>query len=171
MSEYVVNSFATRDEESAGPAVRLARWFRPQEFRARARRRERAEDEAQLIGDIKWQWQQACHRSGLGHMIYTPSGPHLSFPLIGRVDLGPPVTFTVRRRPGQLTADFEAAGPRIAAAMGVAGIRVRPLAADWIMIELLDAPETPARVAVPGVTPMAPRRGAVRENRGLAAAA
>lgn len=171
MSEYPVDGFPTRRDGPESRAARLARWFRPQEFQERARRRDRAADDAQLIGDIKWQWRQACEQSGLGRMIYTPSGPTMSFPLIGRVDLGPPVTFTVRREHGQLLADFEAAAPRVAVAMGVAGIRVRPLAADWIVIELLDAPTTPALAAVPGVIPIAPRHGTAHEARGLAAAA
>ena len=50
----------------------------------------------------------------------------------------------MQRRPGQLLADFEAAGPRIAAAMGVAAIRVRPLAAEWIVIELVQSQPKPA---------------------------
>ena len=66
----------------------------------------------------------------------------MAIPLIGRVTPGPPTTFTVRRRPGQLLADFEAAAPRISAAMGVAGIRVRPLAGEWIVIELIHTQPT-----------------------------
>ena len=87
--------------------------------------------------------------SGLGRLVFTPSGPSMSIPLIGRVTLGPPTTFTVRPQPGQLLADFEAAAPRIAAAMGVAGIRVRPLAAEWIVIELIHSPADAAQPSRP----------------------
>jgi hypothetical protein len=137
MSVDRVDTFPTPSVERTGGVFRLARWFRPQEFRERALRREQAADDALRVGDLRWRWRQACERSGLARLVYTPSGPSMAIPLIGRVTPGPPTTFTVRRRPGQLLADFEAAAPRISAAMGVAGIRVRPLVGEWIVIELI----------------------------------
>jgi hypothetical protein len=137
MSVDRVDAFPTPSVERTDRVSRLVRWFRPQEFRERALRREQAADDALRVGDLKWRWRQACERSGLARLVYTPSGPSMAIPLIGRVTPGPPTTFTVRRRPGQLLADFEAAAPRISAAMGVAGIRVRPLVGEWIVIELI----------------------------------
>ena len=149
MSVDRVDAFPTPSVERTDRVSRLVRWFRPQEFRERALRREQAADDALRVGDLKWRWRQACERSGLGRLVYTPSGPSMAIPLIGRITLGTPISFTVQRRPGQLLADFEAAGPRIAAAMGVAGIRVRPLAGEWIVIELVHGPPQPPAPAIP----------------------
>ena len=137
MSVDRVDAFPAPSVERTGGVSRLARWFRPQEFLERALRREQAADDALRVGDLKWRWRQACELSGLARLVYTPSGPSMAIPLIGRVTPGPPTTFTVRRRPGQLLADFEAAERRISAAMGVARIRVRPLVGEWIVIELI----------------------------------
>jgi hypothetical protein len=159
MSQTHVDAFPTRSIERAGRVARLARWFRPQEVRERADRRDRAAMDAHRIGEIKWLWRQACEVTGLGRLIFTPSGPTMSIPQIGRVNLGPPTSFTVRPQPGQLTADFEAEAPRIASAMGVPAVRVRPLAAEWIVIELLDAPTRPQHATAPQVVPFVPPRG------------
>lgn len=170
MSEGRVTTLPTRSVEREPQAWRLPTWFRRLDARERADRRDRAEDAAQRVGEIKWLWRQACEMSGLARMIFIPSGPTMSIPLIGRVTLGSPTTFTVRLQPGQLLADFEAAGPRIATAMHVAAIRVRPLAADWIVIELQEAPTEPGRAAAPTVVPLQ-QRGWPHRERGVQAAA
>jgi hypothetical protein len=157
MSVDRVDAFPAPSVERTGGVSRLARWFRPQAFRERALRREQEADDALRIGDINWQWRQACALSGLGRLVYTPSGPSVAIPLIGRVTPGPPTRFTVRRRPGQLLADFEAAAPRISAAMGVAGIRVRPLVGEWIMIELIHTQPTLRSLGPAPTTPFPAR--------------
>jgi hypothetical protein len=149
MSVDRVDAFPTPSVELADGVTRLARWFSPQGFWERAVRREQEAEEALHIGDLKWQWRQACELTGLGRLVFTPSGQTMAIPLIGRITLGTPISFTVQRRPGQLLADFEAAGPRIAAAMGVARIRVRPLAGEWIVIELVNGPPQPPAPAIP----------------------
>lgn len=149
MSVDRVDAFPTPSVELADGVTRLARWFSPQGFWARAERREQDAERALHIGDLKWQWRQACELTGLGRLVFTPSGPTVAIPLIGRITLGTPISFTVQRRPGQLLADFEAAGPRIAAAMGAAAIRVRPLAGEWIVIELVNGPPQPPAPAIP----------------------
>jgi hypothetical protein len=73
----------------------------------------------------------------LAHMIYTPSGATRAVPMIDHVDLGPPVTFTVRMRPGQTIADFVAAAPSIAPAFGVRVLEVTPLVQQWVRIVLV----------------------------------
>jgi hypothetical protein len=113
-------------------------WCSPRSNRARRRDRERGE--AELVSDLRWQWRSACAGTSLGQVVYTPSGPTRAVPLIGHVDLGPPVTFTVRVRPGQTLADFVAAAPSIAPALNVAALQVTPLVPQWVRIVLLPAP-------------------------------
>lgn len=153
MSQPHTNASPTRPLERADRPSRLTRWFTE-----RAQRRERAAIDAELIGDIKWRWRKACEHSGLARLVYTPSGPSMSFPRIGQVRLGSPTTFTVRPQPGQLRSDFEAARPRIAAAMGVTAVQVHPLAGDWIVIELLDGPTAAPPAQHAEVVELAPRR-------------
>jgi len=132
-----------RDQTSFSNDDTAHAWRWPRSNRARRRDRERAE--AELISDLRWQWRSACAGTTLGRMIYTPSGPAVAVPLIGHVDLGPPVAFAVRLRPGQTLADFIAAAPSIAPALNVAGLQVTPLVPQWVRIVLLTAP----LVAVP----------------------
>jgi hypothetical protein len=139
--------------ERLAPVTALWRRFRPDGLRARALDRDRAIDDAQRVADIKWQWRKACEVSGLGRLVYTPSGPSMSMPVIGRVELGPPTTITVRLQPGQLPDDIRAVAPRIAAAMSVARIDVRSLAAEWVAIELLPGHARPATVDPTRVLP------------------
>jgi len=118
----------------------------------RARRRDRERAEAEVISELRWQWRSACTASSLSQMIYTPSGATRSIPTIGHVDLGPPVSFTVRMRPGQTFADFTAAAPSIAPRMGVAALQAIPLSSIWVRIVLLPAPvmNLPHRWSQPG---------------------
>jgi hypothetical protein len=106
----------------------------------RARRRERERDESEMISELRWQWRSACQGTSLAPMIYTPSGPTRAAPLIGHVDLGPPVTLIVKIRPGQTLADFIAAAPLIAPVMNVAALEVTPLVPQWVRVVLRTAP-------------------------------
>jgi hypothetical protein len=105
----------------------------------RARRREREHDQAERISELRWLWRSACSGTPLAPMIYTPSGASRAVPLIGHVDLGPPVSITVKIRPGQTIDDFRAAAPAIAPAMNVAELHVIPLVPHWLRIVLLPA--------------------------------
>jgi hypothetical protein len=98
------------------------------------KRHARARVESQWLAALRYQWQQACQHVGLGLMIYTPSGVTVSVPRIVRADFGPPVSFTVRLRPGQGAADLTAAVPRLARALGVAGLRVTEREAGWVNV-------------------------------------
>jgi len=111
----------------------------------RARRRDRRRSDSELIAELKWQWRSACQGTALAPMVYTPSGPSRVVPIIGHVDLGPPVVFTVRNRPGQTIADFVAAAPAIAPAFGVADLQITPLVPQWVKIVFV----TSALEAVP----------------------
>ena len=133
------------------------RLFQPQEMHGRATRRDRSAFAAERIGDIKWQWRQVAEVAGLGRVVYTPNGPVMSVPLVGNVVLGPPTTFTVRLKPGQLVSDVTAVAPRIASAMGAHDIEVRALAAGWVLIELVPTPACPQRAAAVAVIPIAVR--------------
>jgi len=103
------------------------------------RRHARARAEAQRLTLLQERWQQACHHIGLGLMIYTPSGVVVAVPRVARADFSPPVSFTVSLRPGQGAADLEAAAPRLARALGVAGLRVDELAAGWVNVVVVEA--------------------------------
>lgn len=112
----------------------------------RALQRQRAQIDAELIGELQWQWRSACAATSLSQMVYTPSGPSRAVPMIAHVDLGPPVSFTVRTRPGQSIADFVAAAPTIAPALDATALEVTALRAPWVRIVLLQTP----LVALPG---------------------
>jgi hypothetical protein len=88
--------------------------------------------EAERLAVLRYDWKQACHHVGLGLVIYTPSGVTVSVPRIARADFGPPVSFTVELRPGQRTADIRDASPRLALALGAAGLRVTDRGAGWV---------------------------------------
>src|SRR6478672_4818253 len=87
----------------------------------RVRRRDR-ELAAERMSDLRWRWRNACSATPLAPMIYTPSGVTRAVPIIDQIDLGPPVTLTVRMRLGQTINDFVDAAPRIAPAMNVTTI-------------------------------------------------
>ena len=106
----------------------------------RTRQREQAEADAELIRDLRWQWRSVCAATSLSQMIYTPSGPSRAVPLIEHVDLGPPISLTVKMRPGQRLADFADAAPAIAPALNATALKVMPLAAPWVRVVLLQAP-------------------------------
>jgi hypothetical protein len=125
----VHNQTALLDDVAAGEW----RWSRS----SRARRRARERAEAELIADLRWQWRSACANTSLSQVVYTPSGASRSVPMIGHIDLGPPVSFTVRVRPGQTVADFVAAAPLIAPALNVAALHVTPLVPQWVRIVLM----------------------------------
>ena len=118
-------------------------WSWPGSGRARQRDLERVD--AELASEIRWQWRNACANTTLAPMIYTPSGATRAVPVIGRVDLGPPVTLAVKVRPGQSIADFVKAAPAIADAMDVMALDVTRLAPHWVRVVLVD----PQAVRVP----------------------
>ena len=115
--------------------VRARGW--PRSERARQRDRERAD--AEMISILRWQWRSACAATSLSQVIYAPSGTSRAVPMIGQVDLGPPISFTVRMRPGQTLDDFTAAAPSIAPAMNAAALQITPFVAQWLRVVLLPA--------------------------------
>jgi hypothetical protein len=143
MSQYPTQSqYPTDPPGRAGWLSQLVRWLfddgQGQLLDDGQGRVDAAFEALQRIADIKSRWRQACEQTGLAPLVPTPNGPHRFPPRLGQVKLGPPTTFTVLPRPGQLLSDFDAVHDRIAAAMGVAKVLVRPLAGDWIVIELVD---------------------------------
>jgi hypothetical protein len=115
----------------------------------RARRRQRAQDDAQLMSDLRWQWRSVCAATPLSHIIYTPSGATRGVPMIEHVDLGPPISLTVKMRPGQRLADFVNAAPAIAPFLNATALEVRPLAHPWVRVVLLQAPLVSLRSGPP----------------------
>lgn len=112
-------------------------WW-PRSYRARQRDRKHAE--AEQINELRWLWRSACSASSLAQVIYTPSGVTRAVPMIGQVNLGPPISFTVKIRPGQSLADFIAAAPSIAPALNVAALQITPLVPQWLRVVLLTEP-------------------------------
>jgi hypothetical protein len=106
----------------------------------RARQRDRARDDAELISELRWQWRSACAATCLAQMIYTPSGATRAVPMIAHVDLGPPISFTVRVRPGQRLADFVAAAPSIAPALNATALDIALITPGWVRVVLQQAP-------------------------------
>jgi hypothetical protein len=104
------------------------------------------------------------YRLARPHLVAT--GPHdtVSVPRIARADVGPPVSFTVRLRPGQRAADITAVAPRLASTLGAAGLKVTNREAGWVTIVVVD-PEGECgygdgdggvRVGNPGTRPRLP---------------
>ena len=100
-------------------------------------RSRRARADAERISELRWLWRSACSGTALARHVYTPSGIHVGVPLIGQIDLGPPVSFTVQMRPGQGAADIVAAEAVIAATLGGNKLRVIGLAPPWVKVVLL----------------------------------
>ena len=125
-----------KQPDSRNDATVPAQGWPPSE---RARRRAREWADAELVGEIRWQWRNACSSTPLAPIVYTPSGTTRAVPVIGHVDLGPPVSLTVRVRPGQTIADFIAAAPAIAPALNAESLQVIPISAHWVRIVLLPA--------------------------------
>jgi hypothetical protein len=137
--------FGRRRQTGSGNHGSSGEFGWPRSERARRRYRERAD--AELINELRWQWRSACSNTPLAPMIYTPSGAARAVPIIGQVDLGPPVSFTVRMRPGQTLADYRKAVPLIAPSMEVAALEVTPFVPHWVKIVLLPEPDVAMTVA------------------------
>jgi hypothetical protein len=89
---------------------------------------------AERLAVLRYDWQEACHHVGLGLVIYTPSGVTISVPRIAHADFGPPVSFTVRLRPGQRASEIRSAERELAAALGVPGLRITPREPGWVTV-------------------------------------
>jgi len=118
----------------------------------RISRRERERADIERIAELRWSWRSACAGTPLAPMVYTPSGPSRAVPLIDHIDLGPPITLTVRVRPGQTIADFIAAAPSIAPSMGMAELRVSPFVQQWVHVVLVP-PSPVVAVTTPSYDP------------------
>lgn len=118
------------------PLAGLWRRFGPERVRRWAEERDRAIDDAYRAGEIRWQWREASIGAGLAQLVFTPSGATVSVPVVTRVDLESITTLTVRLRPGQLARDLAAVQTRLANLMGKQWIRVTPVAAGLVTVEL-----------------------------------
>jgi hypothetical protein len=131
--EQTVETFETPFQRL--PLAGLWRRF-GERARRRAEERDRAADDAYQAGEIRWRWREASVGAGLGQLVFTPSGATVSVPVVTRVDLRPSTRLTVRLRPGQLAGDIVAAQRRLANLMGMQWIRVTPVAAGLVTVEL-----------------------------------
>ena len=105
-------------------------------LRARAAARDRVVDDKYLEGEIRWRWRQAAEGAGIGWLVWATTGPTVSVPLVLSVRLRPFPVLTVRLRPGQLFSDIDAAKDRLRELMAAKQIRITPVAADVVTIEL-----------------------------------
>jgi hypothetical protein len=108
-----------------------------QERANRNLQREQDRANAEMITEIRWLWRRACMDTALMSIVNTASGPTRAVPVIGHVELGPPIALTVKLRPGQTYSDFANALPSIAPAMGMVGLRVTPLVPSWVQVVLV----------------------------------
>lgn len=91
--------------------------------------------------EIRAIWREFCAGYGLTRRELPDDGPR-AFPHIRDVDLGPPTSFTVRLRPGQLAADIAELAPRLAAAYEVHDVVVSGPRRGWARVELIEHPPT-----------------------------
>jgi hypothetical protein len=101
-----------------------------------ATKRDRAVDDEYLAGELRWRWRKAVEGAGISRMVWTPSGFSDSVPVVLRTQLRPFPKLTVRLRQGQDLSDIVAVELRLRVLMGANGIRIVPLAADVVTIEL-----------------------------------
>ena len=136
------------------------RWSVPPlpERPSRRQREQQAAEEAYARHQIKWIWNEVCAGTFMIRRIVPTGTVSWEPPRIGRVRLGPPTTFTVELRPGQLRADFIDIRERLAAAFEVRDVVVTDLVRGWLLVQLVEGcdemvtPPPPARP--PGRDPM-----------------
>ena len=138
----------------------------------RRERRWQAAAERQARAEIRWIWSEVCSGALLTRRIVPTGTASWEPPRFGRVVLGPPTTFTVELRPGQLVDDLLEIDRRLAAAYQVDGVDIRPLVANWVRIELVEhrgarpgrSLRAPARPG-PSTAPLAPDADPLPERR------
>jgi hypothetical protein len=131
------------------------RWALPPltEFASRAERRDQMAAETEARAEIRWIWNEVCSGLHLTRRIVPTGTASFEPPRLGRIRLGPPTTFTVELRPGQLIDDLLAIDDRLAAAYGVDDIEVHRLVENWVRIVLVEH-----RAVGPGWTREIPER-------------
>jgi len=98
--------------------------------------RDRAIDDSDLAGELRWRWRKACEGAGVSRMTWTPSGWSEAVPVVVRTTLRPVPSLTVRLRPDQDIRDVLAARHRLAQLMRVNQLVITPLSIDIVRIEL-----------------------------------
>ena len=116
-------------------------------------RREREREDAQRLVALRYRWQEACQHSGLGLMVYTPSGVVVSVRRVARADFGDPVSFTVQLRPGQCAADLRKAERRLSRALNVHRLRITDRDGQWANVVVVGPDEEPGHGDSPGWDP------------------
>lgn len=84
-------------------------------------------------------WRRACEGAGAAQRIDTVSGPTICTPRLTHVTLGPPLVLIVQLLPGQLAADLDALGYRIAPMLGGRTLRIDPRGPIHARVELVTA--------------------------------
>lgn len=103
-------------------------------------RRARRDERIQWVSDqrLAWHVQDVLVGCGLVQDDYSVGGGRVfHIPQVISVRNGPPVTLDVRMLPGQTPEDFVAHASAMAYDLGVAEVRVVPLEAPLIRLELL----------------------------------
>jgi len=103
--------------------------------RRAARRAER--DDWLFLSDLAAQWRWVAEGTTLARTApCVAGGVVMSVPEVVAVDLGPPLTLTVRLLAGQLAADVAEQGRRLADGLGVATVRVQPARHGYAAVTL-----------------------------------
>lgn len=120
---------------------------------SQAVKRQHSADEASLRHEVRWRWNEVCSGNHLTHRIVPTGVASREPPRIGRISLGPPTTFSVNLRPGQLLADFSAISVRLASAFEVDDVLIENLAPGWLRIVLVERRRAAVRDASPNGPP------------------
>jgi hypothetical protein len=88
-------------------------------------------------------WRDTAEGCGLARVVHVAAGVTVSVPRVGGVrvdpDTGHVASATIQRHPGQSIAEYRAAAPLLADALGCARVRIDDLgAARWLRLHLLD---------------------------------
>lgn len=103
---------------------------------ARAAREDIRADEA-FVDRLCELWPRVCEGVGLIHRVDTVTGPTITTPRIIDITIGPPLIFVVHLLPGQLLADVQAVGHRIAPVLGGRRLRLTQAGGRHVRIEVL----------------------------------
>jgi S-DNA-T family DNA segregation ATPase FtsK/SpoIIIE len=81
-------------------------------------------------------WSDACEYVGLAQAVHVAAGVTMKTPKLGYVSVDPPYLM-VQLVPGQVPEDIRAQAPRLARALGMAGLRVKVRSSQWVRVDLL----------------------------------
>lgn len=103
---------------------------------SRAERRQYAAETSWAKNRIRWIWVRACSGTDLARWITVADRLTPDSPRLGPITLGQPTRLSVELLPGQRPQDIVDVAENLAAAYGVADVRVVGLVPGWVTVEL-----------------------------------